>query len=169
MLLSWFRQRRLQDADAQDLTQEVLVRLADRLRSFQYDAARSFRGYLKTMAHHAWCDLLQARSRSTPGSGDSVVLQLLNDQSAPEELTQRFAREYDLELLERAQLQVQLRVEPRTWEAFRLTAHEGLSGSEVAKRVGMSVVAVFKAKSKVQKMLQEIVQQFDHDTESQTP
>ena len=51
--------------------------------------------------------------------------------------------------------QVRQRVEPSTWEAFRLTAQEGLSGAETAERLGLQVAAVFKAKSRVQKMLRE--------------
>ena len=50
---------------------------------------------------------------------------------------------------------MQGRVEPHTWEAFRLTAQEGLSGAEVAARLGMQVATVFVARSTVQKMLQE--------------
>ena len=46
-------------------------------------------------------------------------------------------------------------MQPHTWEAFRLTTQEGLSGAEVATRLGMQVATVFVAKSKVQKMLQE--------------
>jgi DNA-directed RNA polymerase specialized sigma24 family protein len=48
-------------------------------------------------------------------------------------------------------------VEPHTWEAFRLTAIDGLSGAEVAARLGMQVGTLFKAKSKVQKMLRDEV------------
>ena len=46
-----------------------------------------------------------------------------------------------------------LRVAPQTWEAFRLTALEGLSGAEAAERIPMQVAQVFVAKRRVQKML----------------
>jgi DNA-directed RNA polymerase specialized sigma24 family protein len=58
-------------------------------------------------------------------------------------------------MLEEAEALVRQRVEPHTWEAFRLTAVEGLSGADAATRLGLNVATVFKAKSKVQKMLQE--------------
>jgi RNA polymerase sigma-70 factor (ECF subfamily) len=54
-------------------------------------------------------------------------------------------------------VRVQGRVEPHTWEAFRLTALEGLSGAEAAGRLRLKVATVYKAKSKVQQMLQEEV------------
>ncbi len=52
----WCRQWKLQDADAEDLTQDILVKLTQKLRAFAYDPSRSFRGWLKTVAHHAWRD-----------------------------------------------------------------------------------------------------------------
>ena len=48
-----------------------------------------------------------------------------------------------------------------TWEAFRLTAFEGLSGAETAERLQMKVAHVFVAKSEVKRMLQEVVRQLD--------
>src|SRR5262249_49682883 len=47
-IYGWCRGWRLQDADAQDVTQEVLVILARRMATFDYDPARSFRAWLKT-------------------------------------------------------------------------------------------------------------------------
>jgi RNA polymerase sigma-70 factor (ECF subfamily) len=52
---------------------------------------------------------------------------------------------------------VRLRVEPQTWEAFRLTATEGLSGDAAAARLGMRLTAVFKAKSRVLRLLRDEV------------
>jgi hypothetical protein len=70
----------------------------------------------------------------------------------------RLAEEFDQELLERAMQEVQGLVEPHTWEAFRLTSQEGLSGAEAAARLNMAVTAVFKARSRVQQMLRERVE-----------
>ena len=50
-------------------------------------------------------------------------------------------------------------MEERTWQAYRLTAQEGLSGAEAAARLGMRVGTVYKAKSKVHAMLQEALRQ----------
>ena len=69
--------------------------------------------------------------------------------------------EYDRELLAAATARVQLRVEPQTWEAFRLLTFEGLSGAEVAERLSMKVPTVFVAKSKVKRLLKETIQQLE--------
>ena len=42
----WCRQRGLQPADAEDVTQDVLLRLSRALKTFTYDPSRTFRGWL---------------------------------------------------------------------------------------------------------------------------
>lgn len=53
-----------------------------------------------------------------------------------------------------ALVRVRPRVQPHTWDAFRLTTYEGLSRAEAAARLGMAVTSVYKAKSSVRKMLE---------------
>jgi RNA polymerase sigma-70 factor (ECF subfamily) len=153
LLYRWCRAWGLQDADVEDVTQAVLLKLARRLRTFQYDPAQSFRAYLKTLANYAWCDLLA--DHQDRAAGDSAVREKLEGLPARDDLAQRLQEEFDQELLEQAMRRVQQRVEPQTWEAFRLTALEDQSGAEVAERLGMKVTAVFKARSRVQQMLRD--------------
>lgn len=151
----WCRQWKLQDADARDVTQDILVKLTQKLRSFAYDPARSFRGWLKTVAHHAWRDFVDGRRHPQPATGDSQVQELMLTLEAREDLAQKLEEAFDLELLEAAKVRVRLRVAAQTWEAFCLVALEGLPVAEVAARVRLQVAMVYVAKSKVQKMLKE--------------
>jgi RNA polymerase sigma factor (sigma-70 family) len=160
-IFRWCRNWKLQDADAQDVTQNVLLRVARQMQRFRYDPSQSFRGWLKTVTHAAWCDWLEAQKRQNQGSGDSHVLQVLATVEARDDLLRKLEQEYDLELFEAASARVRLRVEPQTWEAFRLQALEGLSGAEAAKRLGMKVGLAFVAKSRVQKMLQDVIKELD--------
>jgi RNA polymerase sigma-70 factor (ECF subfamily) len=164
-IYAWCRQWNLQDADAQDVTQTVLVRLAGRLATFTYDNTRSFRGWLRTLTQHAWSDFLKRRERPGRGSGDRQVEAFLHSLEARENLLAALEDPFDRELLEEATAQVRLRVAPRTWEAFQLTALEGLSGAEAAARLQMRVASVFKAKSRVQKLLQEEIAELEGDDE----
>jgi RNA polymerase sigma factor (sigma-70 family) len=157
LVLRWCRRWKLQEADAQDVTQTVLARLAERLRTFEYDPAKSFRGYVRTVAHYVWCDFLDARNRPDAGTGDSAVLDRLDQVAAREDLVAGLTEGFDQELLEAAGHRVRLRLEPKTWQAFQLTAVEGLTGTETAARLGMTVPAVYKARCKVQKLLREEV------------
>jgi RNA polymerase sigma-70 factor (ECF subfamily) len=157
----WCRAWHLQEADAQDVTQTVLLKLAEQLRTFTYDPSQSFRAYLKTLTHRAWCNFLDSRRRQAAGSGDTAVLELLQTIAARDDLVEHLKEEFDRELLDEAMERVRRRVEAHTWEAFHLTAVEGLSGTAVGERLGLKVATVFKAKSKVQKMLQEEVRRLE--------
>jgi RNA polymerase sigma-70 factor (ECF subfamily) len=153
-IYAWCRQWKLQDADAEDVTQTVLVRLAQQLPRFAYDETRSFRGWLRTLTQHAWSDFLKRRERAGRGSGDRQVEAFLASVEARAGLLATLEEQFDQELLAEAAARVRLRVAPHTWEAFRLTAVEGLPGAEAARRLRMRVASVFQAKSRVQKLLQ---------------
>jgi RNA polymerase sigma-70 factor (ECF subfamily) len=156
----WCRQWRLQDADAEDVAQEILLKLARALRDFTYNPQRSFRGWLKTVAHHAWRDFVDGQHRARPIT-DERIRELLQSVEAREDLIQKLEEAFDYELLEAAKVQVRLRVAPHTWEAFRLVAIEGLPVAEVATRVHMQIAMVYVVKSKVQKMLQKEIQKLE--------
>jgi RNA polymerase sigma factor (sigma-70 family) len=161
----WCRQWRLQDADAEDVTQEILLKLSRKLCNFAYNPASSFRSWLKTVAHHAWRDFVDSRSRARTVAGDQIW-ELLQSVEARKDLIQKLEEAFDHELLEAAKLQVRLRVAPHTWEAFRLVAIEGLGVEEVAAMVQMQIAMVYVAKSKVQKMLREEIRKLEADDES---
>jgi RNA polymerase sigma factor (sigma-70 family) len=154
-IYAWCRRWGLQEADAEDVTQSVLVKLVEKMRVFVYDPAQSFRGWLRTLTHYAWYDFVQGRQRPGTGAGDSRVVEVLQAVEARDDLVGRLEAEFDRELLDEAMARVCLRVEPHTWDAFRLLAVDGVSGAEAAGRLHMKVATVFVARSKVQRMLQE--------------
>jgi RNA polymerase sigma-70 factor (ECF subfamily) len=156
-IYGWCRCWHLQEADAEDVTQEVLAKLAQKMQSFAYDPGRSFRAWLKTVVHHAWRDFVGSRERHETGSGDTGVLEMLQSIQARDDLAAELDEEFARELLDEAMARVQARVQPHTWEAFRLLALDGLSGAIVAGRLGMKVATAFVARSKVQKMIEEEV------------
>jgi RNA polymerase sigma factor (sigma-70 family) len=151
----WCRHWQLQEADAEDVTQNVLLILAEKMREFRYDPNGSFRAWLKTVAHHAWSKHVASQSRPGRGSGDSAVLPVLASLAARDDLATRLEEEFDRELLDLAMLRVAQRVEAHTWNAFQLLAINGVSGAEAAAQLGMQLGMVYVAKGRVQKLLQE--------------
>ena len=155
-VLAWCRQWHLQTADAEDVAQEVLYRLARHLHRFPYDPAKGhFRGWLKTVARHAWIDLQASRRRAGWGSGDPHIHRLLEDQQAQDGLAEALDEEFTLEVYEEAKARVQVRVSRTTWQAFELLAIQGWSGAQVAGHLHIAVAAVYMAKKRVQGMLAE--------------
>jgi RNA polymerase sigma-70 factor (ECF subfamily) len=159
LVLTWCRGFGLQDADARDVAQNVLLRLARTMKSFQYDPSRSFRAWLKTLTRNAWKDFLAERTKEE--SGDSMVRRMLDNAQAGDALVDCLKQQFDLEVLEEAQTRVQWRIDVQSWEAFRLTALEDMAGADAAQRLGMTVAAVYKAKSRVLKMLQDEVRRVE--------
>lgn len=157
---AWCRRWNLQEADARDVTQNVMLELARQMSSFEYQPGGSFRGWLKTIAYRAWCDFLTTRKRTPLTTTDGNLDQLAATE-AGDDLLRQMEEECERELLEVAMNHVRPRVHPHTWQAFLLTAVEGKSGEEVAKQLNMKVGTVWVARSKVKKMLQDEVQRLE--------
>jgi RNA polymerase sigma factor (sigma-70 family) len=160
-ILSWCRAWGLQESDADDVTQAVLLKLSRSMATFVYDPSRSFRAWLKTITHHAWRDLVGERKRSGVGSGDSRMGELLANIEAADGLVQQLEDEFRRELVDEAMARVRPRVAPRTWDAFRLTALEGCSGAAAAAQLEMKVARVYVAKSEVKEMIRNEVRRLE--------
>jgi RNA polymerase sigma-70 factor (ECF subfamily) len=157
----WCREWGLQEADCQDVTQIVLVKLLKAMQRFRYDPSQKFRAWLKTITHHAWQDLVRGRRRTV--EGQNPTSDPLEDLAARDDLGEQMEAAYEQELLDCALARVRLRVQPLTWEAFRLTALEGLSGAKASAQLGMAVTSVYKAKSNVLKLLEAEVHYLEGD------
>jgi len=152
--------RGLQDADAADLTQEVLGAVARSAARLDYDPARgTFRGWLFRVVRNELADLGAARRRHRPGSGDTAVKRRLDEQPAPSaDEVAAWEREYERQLFARACEQVRRDFQESTWQAFWLTAVQGKSGKEVAGVLGLTTAAVYLAKRRVTERLKQQIE-----------
>ena len=161
MICGWCREWGLQGADAEDVAQDVLAKLTEKLGQFRYDPSRCFRAWLKTITQRAWSDEISGRYRGS----ESRIVQRLESLEARADLKRRFEETFDRELMEIAIHRVRGRVSVPTWEAFHLTAFEGLSGAEASGRLAATVASVFVSKHRVQKLLKEEIRKLEaaHD------
>lgn len=160
------RRKGLQDADAADVTQDVMRAVMTSVRRLDYDPDRgSFRGWLFTLAHRRLYDFLGSRARECRGTGDSDVQSRLEAQPARDD-EEQWNREYQRHLLAWAAERVRDSFQESTWSAFWQTAVEGRSGKEVAEQLGMTVAAVYLAKSRVMARLKECVRELEGDIEA---
>jgi RNA polymerase sigma-70 factor (ECF subfamily) len=144
------RRRGLQDADAADLTQDVLRSVAGAVGRLDYDPRRGkFRSWLFTITRNALNTFFETQRRLPRASGDSSVQARLEGQPVPEEESAVWDVQYQRRVLAYAAEQVRVTFEEATWKAFWQTAVEGKPGKEVARELGMSVGAVYIAKSRV--------------------
>jgi len=143
------RKHGLQDADAADLTQDVLRSVVHAAPNFAYDPARgSFRGWLFTVAHNQLRKSARARKRQPQGSGDTDVQQVLEEQPAHEDIA-LWDEECRQRLFTWAADKVRDKFRPATWQAFWQTTVEGQDPKQVGEALGMSLGAVYIAKSRV--------------------
>jgi RNA polymerase sigma-70 factor (ECF subfamily) len=153
LIFGWCCRWGLQVADAEDVTQTILLKMMRALPSFDYDSGQSFRGWLKTLTHHAWYDLITVRRAVATGGGE--LDGALGTVPARDDLISQMESAYDRELAEAALDRVRIRVHPATWEAFSLTALNNVTAAKAAEQLGLSVVSVYKARSNVLKLLQQ--------------
>lgn len=144
LLYFWARRLGSQEQDAADLVQDVLIVLIQKLPEFNYDQNKSFRGWLRTVAHNCWHNRLRrAKLPATPNGAGLAEVAGPNMMDAFEET------EYRKHLVGRALEVMQLEFEPTTWQACWEFVVGGKPAADVARELGLSVGAVHVAKSRV--------------------
>jgi RNA polymerase sigma factor (sigma-70 family) len=151
------RKRGLQDADAADLTQEVLRLVSRAIKDLEYDPQTgSFRGWLFTVVRNQLRKFLGRRRQHEQGSGDTEMQNLLAEMPAPEvDDTAGWVEEYERQLFTVAAAQIRGDFMDSTWQAFWQTGVEGTRAQKVAGDLGLTVAAVYLAKSRVMARLKE--------------
>jgi RNA polymerase sigma-70 factor (ECF subfamily) len=161
LVFGFARKHGLQDADAADLTQNVLQAVSGGIRRLDYDPRRgSFRGWLFTVVRNKLRNFLAAQQRPGRGTGGADSQQRLEELPAPvEDQTAWWDQEYERRVFAWAAEQVRGAFQESTWQAFWQTAVEGKTGPQVARALGLSVAAVYLAKGRVMTRLKEIIRE----------
>jgi RNA polymerase sigma-70 factor (ECF subfamily) len=167
LIYRFARKRHLQDADAADLTQTVLQAVAGAVRSLEYDPRRGlFRGWLFRVVRNQLSKFLGRLRRFPTGTGDEAGQRLLEDLPAREEdEAALWDREYERQLFLWAAERVRGCFTERSWQAFWRTAVEANDARETAAALGMSVGAVYTAKSRILDRVRKEIQQIHGDAE----
>lgn len=162
LIYQFARKRGLQDADAADLTQLVLQTLTRSLQGLNYDPCQgTFRAWLFAVVRNQLHKLLARQRRWPRGSGDSEQLDLLDRQPArQDDEADLWQQEYEQQRFALAAEQVRGAFEDSSWQAFWQTAVEGKNAKEVAQTLGMTVGAVYTAKSRVLDRIRKVIQQW---------
>jgi RNA polymerase sigma-70 factor (ECF subfamily) len=160
------RRRGLQDADAQDLVQDVFRAVARAIERYDPDPARgSFRGWLARIANNLIINLLAAQKRHPRGTGDTDMQRLLEQQpDVPAEESAFFEAEYRRRLLAWAAERARGSFSEPIWQAFWRTGVEGKPAKDVADALKMSIGSVYQYKSRVVARIRREIEQFDGES-----
>lgn len=156
LLVQWCRRCGLQESDAFDVSQEVLVGVNQTLDGFKHvqrdvGSGGSFRAWLWTITRNKIADHCRKRAGKSDGKGGTESLQAL--MQIPDESPECTEDIADLHL--RALEQMKLDYSETSWTAFWRVAVEGDAAKDVAEDMGISVWAIYKTKSRVLAKLRE--------------
>jgi RNA polymerase sigma-70 factor (ECF subfamily) len=157
LIHGWLRRAADLQNDADDVVQEVLTVVVRRLPQFRrQDRAGSFRRWLKTITINCLRDHWKAQRTRPQAPGTSDFQQMLNQLEDPDSaLSRQWDQEHDQHVTRQLLEMIRPAFEATTWQAFRRVALEGAPPDSVAAELGISVNAVFIAKSRVLSRLRQ--------------
>ena len=158
LIIGWLNRQGVPAVDLEDLTQDVLLSVVKHLPSFEHSGQRgAFRSWLRTIVCSRTSNYWRATEASTQASGGSGATAALQQIADPDsDLNRQWDHEHDRYVIRCLLDLIEAEFEPATRRAFRRLALDAASGAEVAEELGMSVAAVYRAKSRVlQRIRQE--------------
>jgi|SRR5579884_353657 len=157
LLAAWLRRHGLQDADVDDLVQEVLLTVAREAAKFQHSGRPgAFRHWLRSILANRLREFWRERRQRPAAGGDSDFAGMLDQLQDPDSgLSHLWDQEHDQHIVRRLLAMIEPQFSQSTWQAFRRVVLDGARPDTVAAELGLSVNAVFIAKSRVLGRLRE--------------
>jgi RNA polymerase sigma-70 factor (ECF subfamily) len=156
---AYIRSRGIQEADAADLTQDVLHAIARNAEQFRYDTQRgTFRGWLFRITINKMRDFLANRASHAIGTGDTRVQEVLAQEPASEAEETSWNHQHAWRLFLWAAEKARVDFQERTWLAFWRTTVEQQSAPQVGRGLSMSPGAVHVARCRVIARVKELLQ-----------
>jgi RNA polymerase sigma-70 factor (ECF subfamily) len=160
LLRAWLARSEVQGADADDLVQEVLLVVHRELPAFQHNQRRgAFRNWLRQIVVHRVRNFWRSRGRMIAAGNDSRLeeqLRQLEDDGS--HLSQIWDREHNLAVARKLLEMIESRFTESTRMVFRRLVLDGADADAVAAETGLSLNAIFTAKSRVLRELRRLGQ-----------
>jgi RNA polymerase sigma-70 factor (ECF subfamily) len=165
LIYRYARRVGLQDADAADITQEVLSEVARCIRSFEYRPERGrFRDWLGTLARRRVSRFLRRKGREAADAAEDEP-----SDPDPYPADAGWTDEFNARILAAALERARPHFEPATWRAFECVWIENRRAGEVAVELNVPIEAIYTAKSRVLKRLEEEVRILAEDVPQLVP
>lgn len=151
LLMRWTHRFDVQNNDAEDLVQDVMLVVMRELPQFQHnERTGAFRNWLRTILVNRLRDFWRGRQYRPVATGQTDFQRQLNELAQEHsEVSRIWNREHDEFVMKKLMETVQSQFEPQTWLAFRRQVIDGLRADAVAEELGMKPGAVYMAKSRV--------------------
>jgi RNA polymerase sigma-70 factor (ECF subfamily) len=157
LLNGWLKRYGLQASDREDLVQEVLTAVVREAPRFRHNGRPgAFRHWLRAILVNRLREFWRGRQSRPAATGDSDVADMLAQLEDPDSgLSHLWDQEHDKHVLHRLLALIEPQFTPSTWRAFHRVVLEGARPDAVAAELGLSVNAVFIAKSRVLQRLRD--------------
>jgi RNA polymerase sigma-70 factor (ECF subfamily) len=151
LIRGWLRRQGMADQDTEDVVQEVLAVVFRKLPEFDRQPhTGAFRSWLRTITVNCLRQSWRRRGRQPLGAGGTDFGQFLDQLADPGSgLSRLWDEEHDRYITQRLLEAIRPSFEPKTWRAFQRVALDGIRPDDVAAELGLTVNAVFIAKSRV--------------------
>jgi RNA polymerase sigma factor (sigma-70 family) len=151
LLRRWLRSYDVQDADADELLQDVLMVVVREMPQFEHNRQPgAFRSWLRKVLVHRLRNYWRDRDRRPLVTGTSSIAERLDDLEDEASQTSRvWDAEHDRHVLARLLELVRPRFQAKTWEAFHRQLFRGERPDLVAADLGLSLSSVYVARSRV--------------------
>lgn len=157
------RRRGLQEADAQDVVQQVFVSISRSIEDWQGGVNRSpFRAWLTAIARNAVLKTITRQPRDR-AAGTSSVMDLLHGLPDRDEAASEFEIEAQREIVRVASERIRAEFTAETWAIFWQTAIEGVPIADVANAMRRSPGSIYVARHRVVARLQVVVREMSQD------
>jgi RNA polymerase sigma-70 factor (ECF subfamily) len=158
------RGRGLQDADAQDLAQKVLMAVSLAIPDWEKsDCGGRFRHWLRRVAKNAVLNALSRQPRDRAGGGTTAIELLCRHEDPIHDVEEAIDLEFRRQLFRRAASIVSQRASQTNWKAFCLTMINGQSIEAAAQELGVSAGTVYAARSRIMRRLRETVEELEDE------
>ncbi len=156
LIQGWLRRQGVTAEDGEDLSQEVLAVLVRELPHFEHDGRPgAFRRWLRTIVVNRLRGFWRAKKLRPAGVGGDFGAWLEQLAGPDSDLARAWDLEHDRHVARRLLAALEPEFAPSTWEAFCRVTLGGEPAAEVARALGLSVNAVWIAKSRVLQRLRQ--------------
>jgi RNA polymerase sigma factor (sigma-70 family) len=171
LLRQWLRNYEVQEADADDLVQDVFAAVVRDLPNFVHNQRTgAFRSWLRKILVHRLRHYWRSRDQRPQPTGGSSALERLNELADDASAASRlWEEEHDRQVVARLLERLRPQFLPKTWEAFQRQIFRQQRAEEVAAELGMPLGSVYVARSRVLSALRReaagLVQSLDSTTD----
>ena len=162
MLFAFLRKQHLNESDANDVVQDIFVKLLDKIQTYDREKFR-FRSWLFAVAHNALVDKARRRASYKKAIDGWVANVLRSTASDSTKLAEAWVKHHREKILAHALETVRAHTSAKVWACFEQRLLRGRHAADIAGELGIEPGTVHVNAHRVLKRVRAVCQEFDED------